>query len=181
MVETGLFPQNPEAVRGGYRALAAGFAVVGVLLFCGLPMLGLDSAAMMCIPFAFGSPAVLGFVLAGVMPRKTPAGAEQAARWRAFARYLADLQRFGDVNQAAQRFGDFLPYAVAMGVDQQYTRQFDSVQGQMPMPTYYYPWGWMPGYGYGVPGVPGARGLAGAGVAGPGGAMAGGGPDFSPG
>ena len=72
------------------------------------------------------------------MPRKTQMGAEQAARWRAFARYMADLQRFGNVGEAAQRFGDYLPYAVALGVDQQYTRQFEGVQGtaQAPVPMF---------------------------------------------
>ena len=164
LVQMGYFPATPDQMKGRNRALALLFVALAIGSVFLLP--GINAALLFLAP-AFGLVGIVGLAMSGIMPRKTQMGAEQAARWRAFARYMADLQRFGNVGEAAQRFGDYLPYAVALGVDQQYTRQFEGVQGtaQAPvpmfMPTYYVPWGWSPGYG--------ARGV---------GPMTGGGPDF---
>src|SRR3712207_9148498 len=41
----------------------------------------------------------------------------------------------------------YLPYAIAFGVERDYIRKFASVDA--PVPTWYGPYGWYPGYGYG--------------------------------
>ena len=74
--------------------------------------------------------ALVGLVrlaMANAMPRKTDFGAEESEKWRAFRRYLENIQKYTGVAQAAAKFQQYLPYAVAMGVDQQYIRQFTNV------------------------------------------------------
>jgi hypothetical protein len=73
-----------------------------------------------------GAPGV-GLVLIGLalawlaprMPRRTPAGALEAARWRAFRRYL---QHAGQPAGPADRR---LPYAVAFGVDRDFLQRLE--------------------------------------------------------
>ena len=71
-------------------------------------------------------------------------------KWRAFRRYLENIQKYTGVAQAAAKFQQYLPYAVAMGVDQQYIRQFTNVPASAApaMPIWYTPIGWNP-YLYG--------------------------------
>jgi hypothetical protein len=64
------------------------------------------------------------------MPRKTRQGAEAAARWHAFRRYLASIQRFdqlGAPGPAAEIFDRYLPYAVAFGLDRSWVAAFAAV------------------------------------------------------
>jgi len=66
------------------------------------------------------------------MPRRTTKGAEEAARWRAFRRYLENLKQYGD-QEAAQRILDQdLPYALALGVERVVLRQAEGLGAQAP-------------------------------------------------
>ena len=110
LVDRKLFPRSPDETRNRNRALAGSLFLLAFLSIFAAAFLGdLLTQALWIFPVAFAVPALFGFAMAGAMPQKTPKGAEQAARWQAFGRYLADLQRFGDLGQAAQRFGEFLP------------------------------------------------------------------------
>jgi hypothetical protein len=140
----GLFPADADAVAPRYRRLATGFLVLGVLAF--FAAVELETSHPYLLSFALWIPGVIGLFLAGRMPRTTAAGAEAAARWRAYGRYLADLQRFGDISEAARRLGDALPYAVALGVERKYTKQFADVPAAVTPPDYYVPLG-----GHGAP------------------------------
>src|SRR6185295_1434583 len=73
-----------------------------------------------------------------VMPAKTRKGAEEAAKWRAFYEYLQNLEKYSDVEEASKHFDDFLPYAVAFGLDRAWVRRFAQVQN-VPIPYWYYP------------------------------------------
>ncbi|HMA35219.1 MAG TPA: DUF2207 domain-containing protein, partial [Chloroflexia bacterium] len=142
LVQGGFFPRRPDTIRNNYIGLAVlCFVLTGLSFFGFSAGQDITPALGLLVP-AFLLNAIALLVVARVMPRKSQQGAAQAARWQAFSRYLADLQHFGDLGQAAQRFGDFLPYAVALGVDKNYVRQFANVQGALTMPMYYYPWGW---------------------------------------
>jgi hypothetical protein len=75
-------------------------------------------------------------VLARAMPRRTPRGALEAARWRAFRGYLADERRHGPNDPR------YLAYAVAFGIDRSFLHQLE--QAGTPPPNWY-----GPGYGTG--------------------------------
>jgi hypothetical protein len=84
-------------------------------------------------------PAVVAIGLGGVlyrlgksMPRKTRAGAEAAAKWRAFRRYLDDIEGYEKVSESRQIFDQYLAYAVAFGIDTAWVRKFAAVETETP-------------------------------------------------
>jgi uncharacterized membrane protein len=140
------------------------FLFDGISLFATLPAVGLFVTGLVRLGFSRS------------MPRKTDFGAEQAQRWRAFRNYLQQMQQYTNVQAAADKYQHYLPYAVALGVDKELTRQFESVPAAMP--PYYVPYGWYP-YPVGTHtggqtmGGPGGMGGGGGGGFDPGGAMQG--------
>lgn len=78
---------------------------------------------------------IVGFALVVVsrwMPQRSDVGAEEAARWRAFERYLRQLQQYGD-EQAAQRILDRdFAYAVALDVEDVVLAQAAQMDAALP-------------------------------------------------
>jgi uncharacterized membrane protein len=167
LVAAGLLDADPEEVRGRYRLLALAAAAGAALLFCGtFPLLSV-------LPFLLALPAVVlvlsvaTFVVAHYMPRKTPAGAEAAARWRAFRQYLRDIERYRDLREAEAVFDRYLPFAVALGLEDSWISKFAAAGAGAPPwfapdPTRPSGWGWT-GHGWGGGGQGGETGGAGGG------------------
>src|SRR5581483_3070470 len=144
-VRAGLFQESPERARKRYRGLALALLGIGVAVF----VLGLfvGIAALTSFPgvaLAFVGIALL--LVARAMGRYTRAGATEAARWRAFGRYLAR----GDHGGHQQQLEHYLPYSVALGADKEWLRKFSLVGA--PAPRWYGPGDGMGRRGYG--GVP---------------------------
>jgi uncharacterized membrane protein len=152
-VKLGYFPENPQTVRSRHRGIGVGLIMLGGLVGFLWFIFGETFSQFLIVP-AVGL-VLVGIVRIGVssaMPRKTDFGSEEAEKWRAFRRYLESLQQYtqGNVQVAAQKFQEHLPYAVALGVDREYINQFNSVPADaMAMPPYYIPYGWGPYYGGG--------------------------------
>lgn len=144
VVDEGLFKESPDATRTRYGVLGALALVaaffIGVVL---VGALGRFSDAIVCVPMGLGLNAIGIIILARHMPRRTEAGAEAYARWSAFKRYLQNLEKYTKVEEAADIFSNYLPYAVAFGLEQSFIRKFQNVQAPPP------PW-WIPS-GYGRP------------------------------
>lgn len=66
------------------------------------------------------------------MPRKTREGAEAAAKWRAFRRYLESIETYERVAEAKDIFDRYLSYAVAFGLEQSWVTKFASVDADLP-------------------------------------------------
>ena len=66
------------------------------------------------------------------MPRKTLAGAEAAARWRAFRTYLKDIRNYEQVEETQSLFDRYLPYAVAFGLERAWVRTFAAAHAPTP-------------------------------------------------
>ena len=118
LVKRGYFPVSPQTTRTRYQSFAS-VAIVALIIAAAI-----FGGAILDISGWFIVPAIAIFVIlfalyqtAKYMPRKTVAGAESAAKWRAFKSYLADLdqQKIGD--NAAGIFEKYLPYAVAFGLE----------------------------------------------------------------
>jgi uncharacterized protein (TIGR04222 family) len=179
--EEGLFVDPPEATRRRYRSIGTLLAVAGAILAV---------VAALAIGWATPLAAFVGLALAlvglattwmaGRMPRRTPQGALEAARWRAFRRYLAqtfaqrpaaDGAANGDAAAEAARHAAYLPYAVALGVDRSFLQRLELLGA--PPPAWYgssrSPGGVIivPGGYYGGPWVGGPSGDGGAGAPGP--------------
>ncbi len=139
-----LFPRSPEDVRtrwivGGSLLIVAAIGL-GLLAF----LLLSDLSVFLAAPFV--GLGIVGAIVIGVaaaMPRKTRFGAEEAAKWRAFKTYMQHLEKYTNVQSAAEQFERYLPYAIAFGIDRSWIRKFKPVQN-MPVPIWYFPRGYYP-------------------------------------
>ncbi len=152
LIALNYFPENPKSVRA--RNVAGG---VGLLILAGLTFFATFTVGDLISPWlivpaiGLAIAGVAWLAIAGAMPRKTDFGSEQAEKWRAFSRYLQEMQRYTNVQAAADKFQQYLPYAVAMGIERQLINQFNSVPSAMP--GWYAPYGYYP-YGYFPMGMP---------------------------
>jgi uncharacterized membrane protein YgcG len=143
------FPENPKGVRTRNRVMGVLLIVLGVVLFFIGITVGLLLSPLMMLPgVAVVIVGIGATVTAGAMPRKTDFGSEEAEKWRAFSRYLQQMQKYTNVQAASDKFQKYLPYAVALGIERQLITQFNSVPTAMP--TWYAPYGYYP-YPVGVP------------------------------
>jgi uncharacterized membrane protein YgcG len=139
VVKAGLFPRSPESTRWRYRTLGGLVVALGVGgFFLGDAVLARYADAAVCPGVAVLGVGVVLLVAAALMPRRTPQGAEEAARWRAFRRYLSDVERYTDVAGAQGIFDRYLPYAIAFGLDREWIRKFAAVNA--PAPPWYRPY-----------------------------------------
>ncbi len=128
------FSTLPETARrrwnwAGQRVVIAA-GVLGLVGLCGMTTVGWAA----CAP-QLGL-AVVGLLLMGVsrwMPQRTTLGIEEAARWRAFRRYLKNLKRFGDLDAAQAVLDRYFPYAVALDVDEVVLRQAERMDARLPI------------------------------------------------
>jgi uncharacterized membrane protein len=146
------FPESPKTVRTRNSGIGCAIIALGLAAAFLWFTFGAMYSWMIIVPaIGLGATGLVRMFMAGAMPRKTDMGSEQAERWRAFKRYLQQIQTYTNVQEAADRFQKYLPYAVAMGVDREFINQFNSVPTAMP--TWYAPYGYYP-YPY-VVGGPG--------------------------
>jgi hypothetical protein len=152
VADEGLFVDNPELVRRRYTGIGLGLLLAGIALAIVAAVgLGWVTAAVWSPGLAV---ALVGgglIWLARAMPRRTPRGALEAARWQAFRAHLADENRRGEVDP------QHLAYAVAFGIDRTFLRRVE--QAGDPAPDWYGPGPVViaPGGWYGGPWVGGSR------------------------
>ena len=138
LVKRGYFPRNPESVRNWWRI--GGFVLFGGVAFIGFQLwavVGSFAPFAIAVLIGLGILGIAVILAAGWMPRKTPKGAQAAARWVAFRRYLEQIEQYGDLQEAQDIFAKYLPYAVAFGIEKSYVRKFARVN--TPAPHWYGP------------------------------------------
>lgn len=141
MVAQGLFKSNPDTTRKIWTTISvvvlAAAGGLGFLLFESIDSLG---SAILCLPISLGIVGVSLLLTSSHMPAKTRKGTEEAAKWRAFIEYLTNLQKYSTIEETAPKFQEFLPYAVAFGLDRSWIRRFSNARDlNIPIPTWYYP------------------------------------------
>ncbi len=177
--DRGFFARSPETVRNQYGCLGVGLLVLAAAAGVGLTALFGHLTGAAALPGVGLALTALGcLLLARFMPRKTDTGAETAARWQAFKRYLRDIDRYSDLEEKKELWDRWLPYAIAFGVDSQYIRKFAAVDAPapgwyIPHPTMYGPYRrWY--YGPGPVGPASSSGRPDPGPSGAGGGLGGG-------
>ncbi len=148
LVAQGYFPHNPETIRNRWRTagiVGLVVAIGGGIFFWSMFAAWAPFAVVVVIGLATSMISVIA--LSSAMPRKTEKGAEAAERWKAFKRYLEEIERFDDMSTARDLFSLYLPYAVAFGIEKSWTRKFARLG--TPAPAWYGPYYGQRGYPYG--------------------------------
>jgi hypothetical protein len=138
-VESQFFRTDPDTVRGRFAALGIGLLVLtGGIGFLAVTALSELTQGIICPFVGVGVAAVALIIVGQAMPVKTRKGSEEAAKWRAFKRYLKDIERYAQLEEATDQFDRYLPYAIAFGVERTWINKFASVP-TTPIPIWYFP------------------------------------------
>lgn len=132
-----LFVHNPEETRGKYKGAAMILAVAGFVMFT------------FSLPWAIGLliSAVLCYLSMNAMPAKTATGSRKLRECEGFARFvkLVEKPRLEMMHKEnPEIFGRLLPYAVVLGVADQWAEGFDGLLTEPP--SWYFPYGYGAGY-----------------------------------
>jgi hypothetical protein len=136
LVERKYFTRSPEETRRAWKsgsktglavAIVAGVVVLAIFI-AEAWLVVLPVVVVIGLAFAL-------YRLSEAMPSKTRAGAEAAAKWRAFRRYLDDIEKYEAVEEAKEVFEKYLPFAVAFGLERSWVAKFASVRA--PAPSWY--------------------------------------------
>ena len=145
LVRRGYFQARPDRVRAQFYRL--GWLLL--VLLCPAAFLfqlyvGIAFSSDLSFSWEALLPWIVLFIIAGAvmvlarfMPRKTAQGAQAAARWNAFKRYLEHIEKYTNVADAQDQFEKYLPYAVAFGIDKTWVEKFAKVD--TPAPKWYSP------------------------------------------
>jgi hypothetical protein len=136
LVTRGYFPISPESTRSRYRGIARTGLIIGVILLAVVGGRLIGISGWIILPFAAVAIMLVAlYQVARFMPRKTFSGAETAAKWRAFKRYLADLDENRATEGSSELFEKYLPYAVAFGLEHSWVSTFANAGA--PAPEWY--------------------------------------------
>jgi uncharacterized membrane protein YgcG len=142
LVEHGYYQRRPDGVRAAY--IGAGL-VVGFLIALGGPAVGMR---MGMEPFTFIVAGVLtGLIICGFgwfMPAHTEQGTRALESLLGFEDFLVhvDADRFKRMIKTPEMFEKFLPFAMALGVEKNWSRAFQDVLKEPPK--------WYSGSSYGT-------------------------------
>ena len=122
VVDRGYFFTSPEETRSNWRRNAT--IITSLSILAGIAGSTLYSPWLI---LPAGIVTVLSLVLrmmARALPKRTEKGAEAAAKWRAFERYLKNLEKYDTVETAQQNFNRYLPYTIAFGLEKSWVSRF---------------------------------------------------------
>jgi len=135
LVRQGYFTHSPESTRRNWSRAGLILAAIGVA--AGITgLIVLDAWTLIPATALVG----LGLVfwrMGRAMPRKTQAGAEASAKWKAFKRYLDRIEAYENLKESREIFDRYLPYTVAFGLDQSWVQKF--AQADTPTPGWFEP------------------------------------------
>jgi hypothetical protein len=138
LVGRGYFAESPQETRTNWRnramrsfvILPIGGLLVWLIFFRGVGWFWFALGALIVL-------SVVVYLISGALPRKTRVGAEAAAKWRAFRRYLEQIDRYEKVAERKEIFDRYLPYAIAFGLEESWVGAFATAG--TPAPGWYAP------------------------------------------
>ena len=133
LVTRGYFPRSPEKTRSSWRTGGIVFLIAAIVIGCfGAGLLTNIAPVAWFVVVVLIALATGVIFLSVAMPRKSQAGAEAAAKWRAFRRYLDDIEKYEKVDESRDIFDKYLPFAVAFGLENSWVSKFASVGAATP-------------------------------------------------
>ena len=132
LITAGYYRRSPDSVRSAY--LLSG-AVIGVLLFFGSHSVA-DNLGMASLPFVFAA-ILTGVVICAFgwfMPAHTVKGARALEGVLGFEDFLNHVEsdRFNKMIKTPQMFEKFLPFAMALGVEKNWSKAFQGIMTEPP-------------------------------------------------
>lgn len=130
LVRKGYFPKSPERVRNSYLFVGAIVAFLGIIIFINnFGIIGAGSVFVTGIMIA-----IFGYF----MPRKTIKGVNAYEKILGLKDYLsvAEADRIKFHNAPAKKpeiFEKLLPYAMVLGVEKEWAKQFEGIYNRPPM------------------------------------------------
>jgi uncharacterized membrane protein YgcG len=155
LVIEGLFDKNPNSIRNTWASVGGMLIILSIFAICGAFVFSISIAeTLLCIPAATLIVGVVALIAGNYIPAKTRKGAEEAEKWLAFRQYLLNLEKYASIETAAAQFDQYLPYAMAFGIERSWMFKFRGLTN-VPVPTWYYPTylggPWYGGYTAGSP------------------------------
>lgn len=133
LVTRGYFRVSPERSRSRWRRTGRTALIAIAVLGCvGGGVFGSRSVFYWVAVVVAAALAGILMSLSRSLPKKTDAGAEAAAKWRAFRTYLHDLNKYENVAESKQIFERYLAFTVAFGLQESWVARFEEVGSRMP-------------------------------------------------
>lgn len=132
--QRGLFRKSPEAIRNRWQVIA--IVITSISIVGGILGSQFISWWILLPALTVTALSIVLRLTARTMPQRSAAGAEANAKWRAFERYLRDLETYDSLDTAKANYERYLPYAIAFGIESQWIERFNSA-GYAPIPTWY--------------------------------------------
>jgi uncharacterized membrane protein len=128
-------------VEAGWVVPYAGIAalLITLIFFIGIGSIIMGIAGGNIILVGFGVFGVGLFIVSGLVlnwSRRTRAGAERAARWQAFAKWLKALHEINPAESKAH-LEAYLPYAIAFGIEKAFIARWLAIAPDTPPPSWY--------------------------------------------
>lgn len=124
VVDRGFFFVSPETTRSNWRRNAT--VVTSLSILAGIAGSTLYSPWLILPAGIITFLSIVLRLMARALPKRTEKGAETAAKWRAFERYLDNLEKYDTIETAQENFNRYLPYAIAFGLEKSWVSRFYS-------------------------------------------------------
>lgn len=118
LLERGYYDESPATTRKRWLLRVTGVIVIMALILAGLALWSEEfSGWLIGLTVLFGGLSIITLVLAAMCVRKSRKGAEDAAKWNAFGRYLEQMQKEMNPAERLVLVDTYLPWAIAFGYD----------------------------------------------------------------
>ena len=123
--EKGIYAGNPDRVRSLYRGLGLGVAAFGIAMGV--------LAQSLYLGAALATSGVIVLLFAPIMPRKTRKGVQVLREVLGLEEYIrrAEVERL-EFAAAEKHFAELLPYAMAFGLTEVWTKAFEGLLSRPP-------------------------------------------------
>ncbi len=135
ITQAGYFQQGYKLKRRQYLAFGGAGIIMSLVLALLAAILMDQYTYLVACPFLSIAASAAAFIVAGwAISPKTKVGAEEAARWEAFKRFLGNMSS-QQAEKYKQKFTHWLPYAVVLGVEKEFVKKF--VAANTPKPKWW--------------------------------------------
>jgi uncharacterized membrane protein len=129
VTQKGYFPTNPENVRSDYYGIGMTFIILGIMVGAFL-----ESYTIIISLVISG---ILILIFSSFMPRKTVKGVETYTEILGFKLYLSRAEKkqidfFNAPEKKPEVFEKFLPYAIVLGVETAWAKEFEDMYKNPP-------------------------------------------------